>query len=101
MDSTGRFLLGGALGAALGYLLSQKNPETAQPTGQVAATPVSPVGVARPWHRKAVAAAVTPVAPVAFAPCCCSQRLSAPVAPAPCACAWLEHPACPAGRLEA
>ncbi len=30
MDNTGRFLLGGALGAALGYLLSQKNLEKVQ-----------------------------------------------------------------------
>ena len=41
MDGTARFLLGGALGAALGYLLSQKNLQKALLTA------VSPAGEAQ------------------------------------------------------
>ena len=71
MDSTGRFLLGGALGAALGYLLSQKNLEKSQPTGQVDApapvaagfpAPASTTPVINPGIQTAMSA-VSPVAP--------------------------------------
>ncbi len=71
MDGTGRFLLGGALGAALGYLLSQKNLEKSQPTDQVPApfpvaggspAPVSTTPVINPGIQTAMPAA-PPVAP--------------------------------------
>jgi hypothetical protein len=50
MDGTGRFLLGGALGAALGYLLSQKNLEKGQPIGQTTMPAASPVAPTQDWR---------------------------------------------------
>ena len=45
MDSAGRFLLGGALGAALGYYLSRKTQQSAAARIGVHAAPSSPACV--------------------------------------------------------
>jgi hypothetical protein len=69
MDSTGKLLLGGALGAALGYLLSQKNPDTGQEAVQasatvaVAPTPAEPVVEAAPTEPVSEAPPTEPEAP--------------------------------------
>lgn len=67
MDGTARFLLGGALGAALGYLLSQKNlQKAALPDAQGALdTVVEPAGAETPLvEREAPVSAVVAVAEV-------------------------------------
>jgi hypothetical protein len=83
MDSTGRFLLGGALGAALGYLISQKNLEKALQSGQLPSAEIPALDTsgadAEPRAGGAPeAAAVTP-ATVAAAPVSAPEQRPAPV----------------------
>jgi hypothetical protein len=90
MDSTDKLLLGGALGAALGYLLSQDNPYRRQQAVQVVAAPmVAPVPTPEPPPMLAPEPAPTFVpAPTSepapsFAPEPTPAFEPAPVAPAP------------------
>jgi hypothetical protein len=68
MDSTARFLLGGALGAALGYLLSQKNLEKAMQGGELAVPATSHLATTVAGLRaEGVPAAPTVAPPMAAA----------------------------------
>jgi hypothetical protein len=66
MESSGRFLLGGALGAALGYLLSQKNLERAPQTGQISASAAVPAGPVADMGLQGGAPTASAVATPAF-----------------------------------
>jgi hypothetical protein len=80
MDSTGRFLLGGALGAALGYLLSQKNLEKVQPAGQVTTPAFATTVPTTSMGAQGAAPAPRPAAPAAFSP---ASPVAAPEQPSP------------------
>jgi hypothetical protein len=81
MDSTARFLLGGALGAALGFLISQKNLEKALRGAQPAGAPTMSVGVpgAAPAAAEDLLSAVA--APVMAPPAAPARPTLAPTRP--------------------
>ena len=68
MDSTARFLLGGALGAAIGYLLSQKNLERAIQSGQLSVPVAAPTGASGTEGRPQAFAPAAAVAPPTVTP---------------------------------
>jgi nicotinate-nucleotide--dimethylbenzimidazole phosphoribosyltransferase len=82
VDSTARFLLGGALGAALGYLLSQKNLEKAIQSGQLSVPATGSAGAQRADGGPQAFAPAVAVAPRALAPQDLAVSAPAPAAPA-------------------
>jgi hypothetical protein len=82
MDSTARFLLGGALGAALGYLLSQKNLEKAMQSGQLSAPATMPAGALGTDGKAQGLAPAVAMAPPTVAPRDLGASAPAPTAPA-------------------
>ncbi len=81
MDSMARFLLGGVLGAALGFVISQKNLEKALKGAQPAGVPAVPGGVSGAIPTVAEAGYSAAAAPVMAPPAAPAGPALAPTRP--------------------